>query len=223
MKIVSVNIGQPREVNYRGKTVRSSIWKEPVQGRIALSETNLAGDRQATAVVHGGIHKAVYAFSHEQYAWWKTELQREDLNPGMFGENLTISGLDESSIRIGAQWEIEDVRLVVTGPRIPCSNLAMKFADDSVPRRFAESGRPGVYLRVLATGTVAKGYAITEVAQGEGVTIGELYLAYTRPRDKGSREILQRALAGECLDPEMAKGIGKRIMAAQESKEGATA
>ncbi|MSQ98784.1 MAG: MOSC domain-containing protein [Xanthomonadales bacterium] len=219
MKILSVNVAQPRAVEYQGKTVQSSIWKEPVQGRVALSETNLAGDRQATALLHGGIHKAVYAFSHDQYAWWETELQRNDLKPGMFGENLTVSGLDESNIGIGDQWQVAAVRFVVTGPRIPCSNLAMKFNDRSAPRRFAESGRPGVYLRVLHTGSVAGGDTITEVSKGDGVTIRELYQAYTRPRDVGSREILQQALRNEYLDPDLATGIGKRILDTQQTKE----
>ena len=139
MKIISLNVGQPRKVKYQGKTVCSSIWKEPVAGPVEVGETNLAGDRQATAVVHGGIHKAVYAFSYDQYAWWQKELGCDRLACGMFGENLTVAGLDESHTRIGDQWQVGSVRLVVTGPRIPCSNLAMKFADDSVPRRFTEA------------------------------------------------------------------------------------
>lgn len=216
MKIISVNVAQPREVTYLGKKVRSSIWKEPAEGRIEVSETNLAGDRQATALVHGGIHKAVYAFSHDQYAWWKTELQRDDLLPGMFGENLTISGLDESRSRIGDQWQVGNTRFAITGPRIPCSNLAMKFADKSLPRRFSEAAWPGVYLRVLHTGTVAAGDEVSEQANADGVTVRELFQAYTRPQDSGSQDILKRALVSAFLDPELVDRINQRIRRQQQ-------
>lgn len=213
MKIVSVNVAQPLAVEYEGKVVLSSIWKEPVEGPVEVGETNLDGDRQASEAVHGGIHKAVYAFSQNHYAWWQKELQRDDLTYGMFGENLTVSGLDESRTNIGDQWQVGSVRLVVTGPRIPCSNLAMKFADDSVPRRFTDAGWPGVYLRVLATGSLARGDAVRHLASGDGVTVRELFLAYTRPHQQGSGKILARALGNPYLDPDMASGIDKRLRA----------
>ena len=211
MKIISVNVAQPREVEYQGKTVRSSIWKEPVTGRIGVSETNLEGDRQATAVVHGGVHKAVYAYSHDHYAWWAEELRRNDLSPGMFGENLTISGLDESLARVGDQWQLNDVRLEITGPRIPCSNLAMKFDDRSLPRRFGGSGRPGVYLRVLKTGSVGAGDKVEVTVRGVGVSVETLFKAYTHPNEAWARETLAAALDNPQLDPDMAEGIRKRI------------
>ena len=218
MKIVSVNVAQPREVVYEGKPVRSSIWKEPVHGPVEVGETNLSGDRQAAAVVHGGMHKAVYAFSHDHYGWWKTELQRTDLPAGMFGENLTISGLDEAQVRIGDQWQVGSARFAVTGPRIPCSNLAMKFNDKSVPKRFSEAGWPGVYLRVLQTGSVSAGDSVKQIASGEGATIHELFHAYTHPGEPTAQEILQRALTNPFLDPELAGGINKRLKAAQAAR-----
>ncbi|HMB58801.1 MAG TPA: MOSC domain-containing protein [Xanthomonadales bacterium] len=211
MKIISVNVAKPRVVEYQGRKVRSSIWKEPVSGRLAVSETNIDGDRQATAVIHGGIHKAVYAYSHDHYAWWASELQRQDLTPGMFGENLTISGLDESVSRIGDQWKFGDIRLVITGPRIPCSNLAMKFNDKTLPRRFSESGRPGVYLRVLETGSLAAGDSVEQIESSDGVTVAALYGAYTRPIDPAAQAVLAEALNSPFLDPDMAEGIRKRL------------
>lgn len=211
MKVISVNVAQPREAEYQGRTVRSSIWKEPVSGRVGVSQTHLEGDRQATAVIHGGIHKAVYAYSQDHYAWWANELQRADLTPGMFGENLTIEGLDESRSRVGDQWQLGDTRLAITGPRIPCSNLAMKFDDRSLPRRFSASGRSGVYLRVLETGSVSAGDVIEEVDQSTGVTIEALFHAYTRPGDPGARKTLEEALDSPLLDPDMAEGIRKRL------------
>jgi len=211
MKILSVNVGQPRETEFKNKKVISGIWKEPVQGTVEVGETNLAGDRQATAVVHGGIHKAVYAFSHDRYAWWQQVLGRDDLACGMFGENLTVAGLDESEIRIGDWWQAGTARFAVTGPRIPCNNLAMRFADDSVPRHFSASGWPGVYLRVLQAGTVAAGDSVELLNSGDGVTVRELFLAYTQPRDRASQTLLRSALKSDWIDPELADGIEKRL------------
>lgn len=211
MKLISVNVALPREVEYQGKKVLSSIWKEPVSGPVEVAETNLAGDRQATALMHGGRYKAVYAFSHDHYAWWQQQLRRDDLGCGMFGENLTISGLDEAHIRIGDQWQVGSARFAVTGPRIPCTNLAMKFADQSVPRRFTQAGWPGVYLRVLQTGSVTAGDSVEQLPGGDGVTVRELFLAYSRPRDDRAGDILRSALGSPFLDPDMVAGIHKRL------------
>ena len=219
MKILSVNVAQPREEEYRGKKVLSSIWKEPVHGPVEVGETNLAGDRQAAAVVHGGVHKAVYAFSYDHYAWWQRELQREPFGYGMFGENLTIGGLDESRTCVGDQWQVGSAYFAVTGPRIPCSNLAMKFADDSMPRRFTQAGRPGVYLRVLQTGTVTAGDSVKRLAGGGDVSVRELFIAYSRPQAAGASSVLVRALKNAFLDPDMATGINKRLQALQEHKQ----
>jgi len=215
MNILSVNVGRPRETEYRGKKVISSIWKEPVQGPVEVGEINLAGDRQATALVHGGIHKAVYAFSHDRYDWWQRILGRDDLVYGMFGENLTVAGLDEGDTRIGDKWQAGTARFVVTGPRIPCSNLAMRFADESVPRRFSESGWSGVYLRVLQTGTISADDGIALLSPGDGVNVRGLFLAYTQPREAGAQSVLSRALRCEWLDPELASGITKRLRTSQ--------
>ena len=211
MKLLSVNVAQPREVEYNGKRVRSSIWKQPVSGPVEMGEINLAGDRQATAVIHGGIHKAAYAFSHDHYQWWVNELQRDDLSYGMFGENLTIRGLDETKARVGDQWQIGTCRFVITGPRIPCSNLAMKFGDATVPKRFTDSGWSGVYLRVLETGTIAAGDSVRVLAKGKGGSVHALFHAYTHPRGEDSREVLRKALTNPHLDPEMAGNISKRL------------
>ena len=216
MKLISVNVARPREVEYQGRTVRSSIWKEPVKGPVAVGETNLAGDGQATAVVHGGIHKAAYAFSYDHYAWWERELQRHDLGYGMFGENLTVSGLDETIVRIGDQWQVGSTRFAVTGPRIPCSNLAAKFGDNSIPRRFTAAARPGVYLRVLQAGSVAAGDSVERLSAGDGVTVVELFRAYTRPNEDGAGEILSGVLDNPFLDPEFAACIEKRLKAMKE-------
>jgi len=216
MQLLAVCVAEPREVAYRGKTVRSSIWKKAVDGPVATTRLNLDGDRQATAVIHGGVNKAAYAYSHDHYDWWQRQLQRTDLDPGMFGENLVISGLDEARCQVGEQWQIGSVRYAITGPRIPCANLAMKFNDREVPQRFTESARPGVYLRVVQTGSLQAGDDVTVHAAGAGPTIQQMYRAYTHPGEPGSSAILQQTLANPWLDPEFARGIKKRIKTAPQ-------
>lgn len=211
MKLVSVNVAEPREVEYKGKRVRSSIWKEPVSGAVEVGETNLSGDRQASPLIHGGTHKAAYAYSHDHYRWWAEELQRDDLAFGMFGENLTIRGLDESKARVGDLWQVGTCRFAITGPRIPCSNLAMKFDDVTVPKRFTDCGWPGVYLRVLETGAIAAGDEVRVLRKGKTGSIQALFHAYTHPHGEASRAILEKALRNPMLDPEMATNINKRL------------
>jgi MOSC domain-containing protein YiiM len=211
MKIASINVSLPREVEYEGRVVSSGIWKEAVMGPVAVGETQLAGDWQVNTMVHGGIHKAVYAYSLNHYAWWENQLQRKDLSPGMFGENLTVEDLDETQTCIGDEWEVGEVKFVITGPRIPCAKLAMKFADKTMPRQFTEAGLPGVYLRVLKTGKLIAGQSVDRVIPSESVSVYSLYKAYTRPQSEDSSEILQAALANPWLDPAMQKNIKKRL------------
>ena len=211
MKLLAICVAQPREMVYRGKRVRSSIWKEPVDGPVRMEETHLVGDSQATAVVHGGIHKAAYAYSGDHYDWWRQQLARDDLGHGMFGENLVVSGLDEGSVRIGDQWDVGSVRYTVSGPRIPCANLAMKFDDTDLPRLFTEAGRPGVYLRVLQCGMLQAGDSVDSHPTGSGPSIRDVYCAYTQPRAPGALAILHSVLRNPALDPEFGGGIDKRI------------
>jgi MOSC domain-containing protein YiiM len=213
MKLISINVAQAREVEFEGRMVSSGIWKQPLSGSVDVGETNLDGDQQANLEVHGGIHKAVYAYSFDHYAWWQNELGRDDLSAGMFGENLTISGLDEKDICIGDQWRVGNVHFAVTSPRIPCSNLAMKFADKSLPRRFTQAGRPGVYLKVMQTGAVTAGDLVEVIEKSGAVTIRDLYRAYTKPAETGSASILTSAMENPFLDPDMVAGITKRLKA----------
>lgn len=149
--ILSVNVGRPREVTWRDRTVRSGIWKTPTQGRVALRGANLAGDDQADRRVHGGPDKAVYAYAAEDYRWWSEQLGVE-LPPASFGENLTTTGLDLDQAVVGETWRAGSALLQVTQPRIPCYKLGIRMGDDTFPERFADARRPGVYLRILQEG-----------------------------------------------------------------------
>jgi MOSC domain-containing protein YiiM len=158
--VESVNVGEPRTVEWHGRQVRSAIWKSPVEGRVAVRGVNLAGDDQADRRVHGGDGKSVYAYAAEDYAWW-AERGAGVLGPGTFGENLTTAGLALTESRVGDVWRIGDTVLEVVQPRFPCFKLGMRMGDAAFVAQFKAARRPGVYLRILASGTVGAGDVIT--------------------------------------------------------------
>ena len=169
MRLVTVSVGRPREVpDERRGTVRTGIWKQPVDGPVRVGRLNLAGDGQADLEAHGGEHKAVYAYPLEHYAVWRRELGRDDLEPGGFGENLTVEGLLEADVHIGDQFRIGTAVLEVSQPRTPCFKLALRIGDPTLVRRFTESGRSGFYLRVITEGELAAGQPVERVARPAG-------------------------------------------------------
>src|SRR5262245_25306653 len=149
MRVVSVNVGLPREVEWKGRVVTTGIFKTPVAARVALRALNLEGDRQADLTVHGGADKAVYAYPSEHYPFWRRELPGLDLPCGAFGENLTTEGLDEAEVRIGDRFRVGTAEVRVTQPRIPCYKLGIRLGRDDIVERFLWSGRSGFYLAVL--------------------------------------------------------------------------
>lgn len=165
-QIVSVNVGLPREVEWRGKLVSTGIFKEPVEGRVPVRTLNLEGDGQADLTVHGGPEKAVYLYPAEHYPYWQTELTR-DLPWGMFGENLTTDGLSEDRVNIGDRFRIGATELVVTQPRMPCFKLGIRFERPEIVKRFLASGRTGWYFSVAEEGDVAAGDKIERIVTDE--------------------------------------------------------
>ena len=158
-RVVSVNVGEPRDVLWHGRTVSTGIWKSPVQGHVPVWHDNLDGDRQADLRVHGGYDKAVYAYSTEDYEWWASSTGSE-FGPGTFGENLTTVGVDLSKAIIGEVWVIGTARVQVTQPRLPCFKLGIRMNDATFVDRFDEVGRYGIYFRILSEGAVEGGDAI---------------------------------------------------------------
>jgi MOSC domain-containing protein YiiM len=152
MRLVSVNVSLPKLVEFRGQAVSTSIFKEPVGGRVLVRRLSLEGGWQADLRSHGGLNKAVYAYPLEHYARWSEELGRDNLRPGQFGENLTVEGLTEDAARLGDVFRVGGALLQVTQPRYPCFKLEIKMGDPLFPRRFLASGRTGFYLRVLEEG-----------------------------------------------------------------------
>ncbi len=154
MKILSIQVGQPQILNFRGREITTSIFKSPVQGPLMVRTLNIDGDRQADLTVHGGIDKAVYAYSFDAYSWWKMKRPSDTFNYGAFGENLLIDRINENETFIGDTFEVGEAILQVAQPRMPCYKLAVKFEDPSILRTFMESKRPGIYFRVLKEGLI---------------------------------------------------------------------
>lgn len=178
-RIVSVNVGGPRTVQWRGREVTTGIWKSPVTGPVRVEGVNVAGDDQADRRVHGGVDKAVYAYAAEDYQWWAAALADGDgpveLTPGTFGENLTTEGIDLTAANIGDRWSVGDVLLEVSQPRQPCYKLGIRMGDDGFPDIFTAAGRPGTYLRILQAGTLQPGTEIhVEPAAEPHIPVGLL-------------------------------------------------
>jgi MOSC domain-containing protein YiiM len=205
-KLLSVNVGRPRLVRYNGEAVSTAIWKTPVDGRVAVRGVNLVGDDQADRTVHGGVDKAVYAYSREDYDWWETELG-EPLAPGTFGENLTVAGIDPTAAVIGERWQVGSVLLEVSEPRFPCFKLGIRMGDARFLKRFALARRPGTYLRIVEEGELGAGDQIELVSKPpHGVTIGQFTEAYL-----GDRQALRDLLAAEELAPRWREWIEERL------------
>ena len=192
MKIISVNVGLPREVVWKGITVRTAIFKVPVAGTVAIRELNLAGDQQADLTVHGGSEKAVYVYPIEHYEYWRKQLPDVSFSWGAFGENLTTEGLSEDTLCIGDLLRAGSAILQVTQPRMPCYKLQLRFNRDDMIKRFLVSGRSGFYLSVIEPGDVGPGSRVEILDRDrDSVTISDIVRLYLgQARDP---ELLQRA------------------------------
>jgi MOSC domain-containing protein YiiM len=166
-QVASVNVGRPREIRVGDALVRTSIWKEPVVGRVAVRGVNLAGDDQSDRRVHGGDRKAVYAYAREDLDWWGERLGRA-LGSGTFGENLTTGGLDVTGACVGERWRVGTALLEVTQPRLPCYKLELRMERTGFIAEFVDGGRPGAYLRIVEEGEVGAGDAVRIVSRPDG-------------------------------------------------------
>ena len=175
MRVLSVNVGMPREVPWQGALVSTAIFKDPVASRIVLRTLNLAGDAQADLTVHGGPDKAVYAYPSEHYADWEARVGRR-LTPGAFGENLTTQGLVEDRVHIGDEFRVGTARLVVTQPRLPCFKLGIRFGDPAMVKAFLKASWPGIYFAVAEEGEVGPGDSIEQIHTDERrITVVEMF------------------------------------------------
>jgi MOSC domain-containing protein YiiM len=204
MKILSVNVGLPREVTWQGKLVITGIFKEPVNTPVMMRTLNLDGDQQADLTVHGGVDKAIYAYPSEHYGYWRAELPGVDLPWGMFGENFTTEGVLEEAVYIGDKFRIGETEVIVTEPRMPCYKLGIKFGRTDVIKRFLASRRTGFYFAVGREGMVRAGDAAELIGrEQQEISVADITRLYAF--EKNDLKSLRRAIEVEAL-PENWKG-----------------
>src|ERR1051325_4543878 len=192
-KVLSVNVGLPRVVEWHGRKVRTSIWKTPAAGRVRVGRLNLEGDEQSDLSVHGGAEKAVYAYPRAHYAFWANEMPGTDLPWGAFGENLTTEGMFEDEVMIGDCLKIGSCEFAVTQPRMPCFKLGIRLGRDSIVKPFLQSRKTGFYLSVPREGSVAAGDAIEFTLRApSGLSVSDVAALYGS--DQENQELLSRAV-----------------------------
>jgi MOSC domain-containing protein YiiM len=188
--VLSVNVAQIREIPHQGRMVPTGIWKLPVAGRVAVRGVNVDGDEQADRAVHGGPHKAVYAYARQDIDWWQDELGRE-LPNGVFGENLTVRGLELGAALIGERWRVGSAVLEVSEPRFPCWKLGVRFDDPKMLKRFAAARRPGTYLRIAEEGKLQAGDYVEVISRPDhDLTIAAFAHAFLGDRSQLGRLLI---------------------------------
>jgi MOSC domain-containing protein YiiM len=198
MKLLSINVGLPKEVFHEGRLIRTGIFKAPVEGPVRVSALNIEGDQQADLTVHGGPSKAIYVYPSEHYAFWRKELPEVEFPWGSFGENLSTEGLLEKDLNIGDHLCVGSVELVVTEPRLPCYKLGAKFNRDDMVKRFLKSRRTGFYCAALREGTIDAGDAIHYLSRDENrVTVADITRLYAF--DKKDFDAMRRVVEVKAL------------------------
>ncbi len=198
MKILSLNVGLPREVTWQGKLVTTGIYKDPIEGSVMLRTLNLDGDQQADLTVHGGVSKAVYAYPSEHYGYWRAELPGVDLPWGMFGENFTTEGLAEEAVYIGDKFRVGETEVMITEPRMPCYKLGIKFGRGDIIKRFLISRRSGFYLAVMREGMVGVGDGFELIGrEQQEISVADITRLYAFEKD--DVKALHRAIEVKAL------------------------
>jgi MOSC domain-containing protein YiiM len=193
MKLLSLNVGQPKTVIWKGKEIETGIFKYPVEGKKAVSLLNIEGDKQVDLRYHGGRDKAIYAYDNAYYEAWKKHIDRTKWSFGLFGENLSTEGLEEKNVQIGDIYQIGSVLIQATQPRIPCFKLNVCFERADMTALFYDFKRYGIYFRVLKEGILQAGDAIELIEKGAySVSIAQIVEAFTsKGKDK---KLLQKIL-----------------------------
>ena len=206
MKVISTNIAEAREIEWQGKLVKTGIYKFPVNQSILLEKEDVKGDHVIDRKYHGGIDKACYLYASDHYAFWKEHYPNLEWVWGMFGENLTVEGLDESKIKIGDVFDIGEARVQVSQPRYPCYKLGVRFESPSMVREFLETPYPGVYIRIIKEGSVQKGDEMKLISRIEqNLTVADVYAPFTSQID--NHELIHSAIN----QPELAEAWRKSL------------
>jgi MOSC domain-containing protein YiiM/ferredoxin-NADP reductase len=199
-RLVSVNVGLPRDIEWKGRTVHTGIWKDAVRGRRHVSRLNVEGDGQGDLAGHGGEQRAVFVYQLESYRYWQEELQRSGFVHGQFGENFTVDGLPDADVCIGDRYRIGSAIFEITQPRVTCYRVGIRMNEPRMPALLTSSGRPGFYLRVLQEGEVGAGDEIVKVGEAaERMTVAEINALLYSPNHP--RDGLERALRIDALSP----------------------
>src|SRR5580658_1450766 len=192
-RLLSINVGLPRDVAWKGEKVHTAIWKQPVQGRTAVRRLNVEGDGQGDLAGHGGEHRAVMVYQMDSYRYWEAQLSRSDFSFGQFGENFTVVGLPDDEVCIGDRYRIGSALFEVTQPRVTCYRVAIRMEEPAMAALLVSHHRPGFYFRVLEEGEVGASDEIVKVADGpERVTVAEINALLYLPGHPASG--LERAL-----------------------------
>jgi MOSC domain-containing protein YiiM len=214
-RLLSVNVGLPRDIVWKGRTVHTGVWKNPVTGRCRVGRLNLDGDGQGDLAGHGGEHRAVFVYQIESYRYWQEQLKRTDFVDGQFGENFTIEGLADDAVCIGDRFQIGSALFEVTQPRVTCFRVGIRMNELRMAALLTSSGRPGFYFRVLREGEVAAGDEIVKVAEaGERMTVAEINALLYFPNH--ARDLLERALRIEAL-PSGWRGSFEALLQSQQN------
>jgi len=208
MKVISTNLGKPTKIVWNGKETMTGIYKYPVDAPLFLDLEVVQDDTVVDRKHHGGIYKACYLFAADHYAHWKEKYPLLDWNWGMFGENLTIEGLDESQLRIGSIYKLGSALIQITQPREPCYKLGIRFGNQNILKQFIDHGFPGTYVRILKPGKVIVGDTMELVEESEtSLTVQQFYnLIFAKIKDK---DVLELALKNEAIPPNKREKLEK--------------
>src|SRR6478672_4310942 len=199
-QLLSVNVGLPRDIDWKGKTVCTAVWKDAVHGRRKVGKLNIEGDGQGDLRGHGGEQRAVLVYQIDSYRYWERQLGRKDFVFGQFGENFTVEGMSDDEVCIGDRYRIGSALFEVTQPRVTCYRVGLRMNEPRMPALLTSSGRPGFYFRVLQEGEVGAGDEIVKVGDADQrMTVAEINaLLYSPKHPRGS---LERALRIDALSP----------------------
>ena len=212
MKIVSTNISKIKTTIHEGKEVQTGIFKEPVETELVIEKLSIKGDEQADLVNHGGVDKAVYAFSAGHYPFWEETLGVSALPPGSFGENFTVTDLNEENFNIGDQYRFGSALLEVSQPRVPCFKLGIALKNKQAPKLFIQNAETGVYFRVLESGKVKTGDSVVlEKKADNGINVKDLFRAYFDKEFNDSEHVLSVAYELDELAEPWKEILGKKL------------
>jgi MOSC domain-containing protein YiiM len=212
MKLKSINVSLPKEIVFNNEKMQTGIFKKPVSGSVAITQFNVTGDQQVDLKNHGGEHKAVYGFSANHYEYWKSALNNPNLSYGQFGENLSITDLDEAVLCIGDQLQIGDCILEITQPRVPCFKLGIAMNLRTMPKLFIKHAATGIYFRIIQPGIITTGQNIEHIYQHpEQLTVQQLFKAYFDNDFVDPVSVMQQAATIPQLSNEWQQKVQSRL------------